>query len=83
MPPYICFCTDVLLYIYILGRKCLLSFKSELNSGSKSKLALSLSKSLFYIYENNLGLKILFKFDFALKPYFKKKLRKALFPKSS
>jgi hypothetical protein len=58
--------------------------KSELDTNLKSKLHRSLSKIItIHFWKNILGFKIQFKFDVYLKPYFEKKLRKALFLKSS
>jgi hypothetical protein len=75
MSPCICFCTDLLLYIYSVSRKCPLSFKSILDPSSKPKQRRSISKILtFHFFENIIGFKIQFKFYFDTKPYFEKKL---------
>jgi hypothetical protein len=66
------------------SRKRLLSFEPVLDSNLKLKLLQSLLKIIaFHFLENILGIKIQFKFDFNLKPYFEQKLRKDLFLKSS
>jgi hypothetical protein len=65
------------------SRKHPLSFESILDSNSNPNLHRSLSKIIaFHFWTNIVGFKIWFKFDFDSKPYFEKKLRKALFLKS-